>query len=136
VDYETARQAIYTRLKTAWDADYPTVPIQWENRLRVDLLQQVLPFISCDVVFDDGYQAAMEIDPLMRYSGCVHLGVYVREHEGTALQNTYLWYLGELFKVAIFSGVRTRAPVPQRPEIFEGWVRKSLRIEFWFDDVP
>ena len=41
--YELARQAIYTRLNDAWTVDYPSVPIQWENRLRIDLFQQTAP---------------------------------------------------------------------------------------------
>ena len=134
--YELARQAIYTRLNDAWTVDYPSVPIQWENRLRVDLFQQTAPFIGCEVLFDGAQQASIEYAPIHRYTGSIFLTVFVKEHEGSAVQNTYLTYLTDLFKSTTFGSVNTKAAVPLPPALFEGWWRKSVAVGFWFDDIP
>jgi len=62
--------------------------------------------------------------------------VFVKEHEGSAVQNTYLTYLTDLFKSTTFGSVNTKAAVPLPPALFEGWWRKSVAVGFWFDDIP
>jgi hypothetical protein len=94
-----------------------------------------LPYVSAEVLFNDGEQKSMETVPVIRYSGAVWLGVHVKQGEGAKAALIFLGTLAALFKVTSFSGVVTGAPkpLPQRP--FEGWAIYTLRIPFHFDDI-
>jgi hypothetical protein len=131
--FEDVRQAAVTKLKTYMDATYPTVIVDYENRLRVDLLQQTQPFLTFEVEFNDGEQASIENNPIHRYSGAFCMAVFVREQEGSALQNTYLQALSDQFKTTSFSGVNTRTAKPMPGEGWRGWWKKGIRVPFWFD---
>lgn len=134
--YEDARQAVYTRFQTYMTATYPTVILAWENRISVDLLAQVLPFVTIEVEFLDGEQASIEINPIHRVHGAICLAVFVREYEGAALPNTYLKNLGDLFKSTTFSGVNTYAAKPMPGEEKLGWWKRSIRVPFYYNEIP
>lgn len=134
--FEDARQAIYSKFKTGWDANYPLVPVSYKNRDRVDLLQQKDPFVSIAVEFVDGEQASIELNSVTRYHGVIHFGCYVREFEGVATVNAHLQYLATLFKSATFSGLVLLGAKPAGSKTFEGWMCEMLRVPFWFDAIP
>jgi len=134
--YEDARSAIYSRLNTAWSVQYPSVPVNYENRNNVDLATQQTPFISCEVIFTTGEQVSIEITPVVRTQGVIYVAAYIKDFDGVAVPNAHLQYLKTLFETKSFGGVNTRAAQPMPGDSFKAWYRKALRIPFWFDAIP
>lgn len=134
MNFEDARAATYTRLKTYWDVAHPTVPVEYENQDTIDLDQQTAPFLTCEIVYNDSEQIAMGTPGGHRHFGAIWLSFWVKQGQGTALQNTALKELQDLFGEKAFGGVNTRAArrVPSRPQ--KAWYVASLRVPFWIDD--
>jgi len=136
VNFEDARAAIATRLDAGMTATYPAVPVVYENHTKVDLATQTAPYVRCDVVFNDGEQASIELTPLARYRGATYLAVYAKEGQGTKAVLQILAYLAGLFKSVKFSGVQSQVAVPMPGAEKDGWYYVAIRIPFWFDDLP
>lgn len=134
--FEDARAAIAGRLNTAMTTSYPAIKVQYENRLGVDLATQVEPYVDAQVKFSDGDQMNMSPTPGSRYRGGIYLSVCVKEGEGTAEAFVLLGFLADTFKTTRFSGVTTAAVVPLPGRGANGWYVETLRVPFWFDDMP
>lgn len=134
MNFENARAAIYGRLTTAWNASHSTVPVLYENRLEVDLATRKDPFITCEIVYNDGQQVGIGAPVGARYSGAIWLSVWQPEHSGVTPGTTWLGELATLFKAVTFGGVNTRVPIPVPGRSQKGWDAHTLRVPFWFDD--
>jgi hypothetical protein len=133
--FEDARAVIYGRLNTSWSAAHPGMPVRYENRMAVDLGKEIDPFITCEILFNDGEQLGMGDNPGVRYEGAIYLSVWVKEDSGTAEALTYLGELATLFQMAVFGGVKTRACRPLPGRVQAGWYVLSLRVPMWFDQI-
>lgn len=134
--FEDARAAIFARLNTYWAAAHPTIPVDYENRMQVDLATQVPPFITCELALNDGAQVSIEAAPVVRYAGAIYLAVWVREGGGSKQALELLGELSDQFKTTRFSGVTTQAPRPLPAQHKVGWLAYAVRVPFWFDDTP
>lgn len=132
--FEDARAAICGRLDNGMTTSHPATLVEYENRVQVDLAVQTAPYVSAELVYNDGDQVSMETNPGMRYSGSIWLGVHVKQGEGAAAATPFLQTLATLFKAKSFGGVVTRAPKPLPQRDHQGWVVYTLRIPFHFDD--
>lgn len=134
--FDDARAAIVGRLKATLDASNPTTAVSYENRATVDLATQAAPFVACEVLFNDGEQASMELAPVVRYSGAIWLAVAVKEGEGTKTALVILGTLAAAFKTVSFGGVVAQAPRPMPGFRRDGWYYEPIRVPFYFDDIP
>jgi len=132
--FEDARAAIYGRLHTGWSANYAAVPVEYQNQDRIDMAIAAGPFLSCEILFNDGDQASIEEAPMTRYRGAIYLSSWVRAGGGAATGLGHTGYLAGLFKYKTFGGVNTLAPVPMPALRQDGWMGTPLRVPFWFDD--
>lgn len=133
MNFESARVAVYSRLNTAWSASHPTMKVRYENNLTVDLNTEMAPFLTCELLFNDGAQLSLGSSPGVRYEGAIYLSVWAKESSGTSAALTRLGELALLFQMAAFGGVNTRAPRPLPGRVQAGWYVLTLRIPFWFD---
>jgi hypothetical protein len=133
--FDAAWTAIRGRLNTYWTANHAAVPIMWENRISLDLAAQTDPFLGCDVVWNDGWQASIEAVPIDRYAGAIHLSIWVKEGGGGLVANQWMGELASLFKHKLFDGVISGAPQPTPARTYEGWRIYVLRIPFKTDDL-
>jgi hypothetical protein len=136
VTFDDARAAVYTRLDAGMTATYPAVPVLYENRLTVDLAKQKSPFVACEIVYNDGSQASMELTPVVRYGGAIWLAVATKAGAGAKVGAGILGYLANRFKTITFSGVVCGAPVPMPGYTRDGAYWQTLRVPFHFDDIP
>lgn len=134
--FNDARAAIYSRLDTLMTASYASIPVRYENRLDVDLSAQVEPFLGVELIFNDGVQASLGRQIIVRYPGAIYLSVFTKQGEGIADALTLLASLADTFKTVTFSGVVCSAPRPLPARPHQGWYVHTLRVPFHFDDVP
>lgn len=133
---DDARAAVAARLATAMTASYALVPVQYENLTQVDLAAQTKPFVSMEIIFNDGEQKSMGDKPVGRFSGAVWLGVWCKEGSGTKTALTLLSFLIQTFRAVSFGGVVCHMPVPVPAQTKLGWFVEAIRVPFYFDDIP
>jgi hypothetical protein len=135
MDFETARAAVYTRLRDYMAANRPTVDVSYENRNTIDLATQERPFVTCEIVWNDGEQVSLGALPRVRYRGAVWLSAHQKEGSGTKISNQLMKSLADLFRTASFSGVTTMAPIPVPARPAQGWRAEAIRVPLYFDDA-
>jgi hypothetical protein len=134
VNFDEARAAVYSRLKTFMDASHPAVKVEYENVQLIDRDQQLDAFVCCELLFTDGYQLALSGG--VRYEGAIYLSHWAKEDRGTAASLQMLGQLATLFQMTSFGpGLNTRAPRPLPGRDQLGWHISTLRIPFWFDQL-
>jgi hypothetical protein len=135
MNFESAQAAVYARVATHMTANHPTVKVDYENRHLVDMTTQKDPFVSCEVIWNDGEQVSMENSPRARYRGSVWLAIHVKEGQGAKVSNQLLTSLSRLFKAVSFGGVTAMVPVPVPARPAAGWRAQALRVPIYFDDT-
>jgi hypothetical protein len=135
MDFEDARVAVYGLLDGHMTANHPTVKVGYENRHTVDLAAQALPYVTCEIVWNDGEQVSLGDLPRGRLRGSVWLSVHVKEGQGVSVSNELMKSLFDLFRTKTFSGVTTMMPVPVPARAAEGWRAQALRVPLYFDDA-
>lgn len=135
MDFEDARAAIYGRLDTYMTASYAGTKVQYRNRNTVDLAKQTAPFVSLEIVWNDGEQVEMGPNPRGRMRGAAWLGVWVKEGQGVKVGGQIMSALTRLFKTVSFGGVTAMMPVPLPPADQKGWEAQRLRVPLYFDFV-
>lgn len=135
MDFDAAREAVYVRLKTHMDANHPATLVGYENRNQIDLATQKAPFVTVELVWNDGEQVSMGETPRARLRGAVWLAVHEKEGAGVAATNALLMSLFNLFRTKSFSGITTMMPIPVPARPAEGWRAQALRVPLYFDDA-
>lgn len=135
MDFEAARAAVYGRLKAYMDASYPTVDVGYENRNTIDFATQAEPFVTCEIVWNDGEQVSLGDLPRLRYRGSVWLAIHEKDGAGVKVSNQLMKSLADLFRTKAFSGVTTMAPIPVPARPAQGWRAQALRVPLYFDDA-
>lgn len=135
MDFATARAAVYSRLKTYMDASHPGTKVGYQNRNQIDLATQTAPFITVELVWNDGEQVSMGDLPRARFRGAAWLAVHVKQGSGAAISDGFLKGLSDLFRTKAFSGVTTMVPIPVPARPAEGWEASALRVPLYFDDA-
>lgn len=133
--FEDARSAFVSRLKAFMDANHPATPVEYDNRISVDRAKQTTPFVSIEVLFNDGEQAALGTTPLARYTGAAHLAIWTKEGTGAKAILQLEGEIASLFKAARFGGVSTKVPRPMPYRTMQDWRIDILRVPFWIDDL-
>lgn len=135
MDFDTARAAVYGRLQTHMAANHPTVDVGYENRNTIDLATQERPFVTCEIVWNDGEQVSLGALPRLRYRGAVWLAIHEKDGAGVKVRNQLLKSLADLFRTKSFSGVTTMAPIPVPGRPARGWLVHAIRLPLYFDDA-
>ena len=134
--FEDARAAVYAKLDAFMQANYPAVPVQYENRANVDVSNLTGPVVVCELAYGDGEQKSLEQAPIVRYQGAIWLNAGAKEGEGTADSLGILSALASAFKTTSFGGVVTQAPRPVPGAKRLGLYFIGIRVPFYFDDIP
>lgn len=130
------RAAIIGRVKTHWDAAYPSVKMYYDNAFpknaEVDTLSA---YVLCSIEFSGGGQMNLASAPAHRTTGRIVFTAARREGDGSSKVLEYLDSLAAAMKFAQFSGVTTSAPVPGRPDTSDGWFSYDLSVRFSVDSI-
>ena len=136
MNFDQARAAVFGRMNTVFEVANPTVPVQYENRLTVDLATQEVPFVVCELAFGDGEQVNLGLTPQVRYRGAIYLSVWAKEGEGSTTALGLLSALATDFKPQALGSLYLQAARPMPGRTAQGWYVLTLRVPFYFDDQP
>lgn len=134
--FEAVRAAAFAKVAAVMSTAFAAVPVQYENRNLIDVEQQQLPWLSVELVWNDGEQATIEHEPITRYEGAIYLTVYTKRGNGTKLAQEVMGRLAREFK-RMPSGTlfQTRAARPVPARTWEDWHLQTLRVPFYTDDA-
>lgn len=131
---EAARQAIATAVEAA-KAGAPVSPliIEYDNRTIVDTQTQTKPFLCVRMELMNARQADLNVKPIHRFDGQIHLAAAVKEGSGSAEALKLLDYFYPLLHQTALGILRTHmaSPAPMVPHL--GWCYYPMLIPFWFD---
>lgn len=135
--YDEARQALVGHFSEAFGAEFPGVPVEYDNRNLVDLEEQaqIGPFLEFAVLFDDSLQVAFGVPVLERTTGTVQVVVNVPVGDGKARANEMLeWVKRRMRWLNLPSGVQTAGGKRSRAEDLPGFASEAILVGFWYDD--
>ena len=118
--------------KASWST-YPLV-IEYDNRIIVDLKTQTNPFLDARVIFMDGEQVNLGVNPRTRFFGQLHLSAVVREGSGWKQARDLLDFFIPALAVQTLGGTVRMAgsrPAKQHPHL--GWVYYPVLFPFEAD---
>ncbi len=134
---ENIRQAIVSQMETIRRGytDNPTLQIEYDNALAVDIAKQTLPFLLCRIKWGPAEQVGYSDKPQQRFYGNIELAVAVKEYTGTAKANTILDYFYPRMQKTQFGKVRTFMAEPGPDKNENGWVYIPMLVPFWSDQI-
>jgi hypothetical protein len=133
---ETVRQSIISAIETAKVGCPNGVPIiEYDNRIIVNTQTQSVPFLCVQIKLLDGVQADLNVNPIHRIYGQIHISAAVKEGDGSALAYTMLSHFYPQLQKKQLGDVRTAMYTfaPTRPHL--GWVYYPILIPFWSDTI-
>lgn len=131
--YVSARDALVALIHNAWTAQYPTVPVFYENAIRVDLDKAGESFLKVDIEFDKARQMTIELAPRHRVIGAIVLTLFAKDGTGVRTTLERLDFLTNVAKFKDIAGVKLQTPQPGSRAYKNGWRSYELIVPFWFD---
>jgi hypothetical protein len=128
VDIVTAVQAAATSF-----AAFPVV-VDYDNKNMVDYAAQVKPYLAVDIVYYDGQQMDLGINPLVGAYGQIALAVCVQEGKGVLPSELLMDHFVSNLQLKQWSLVKTHAAKPQPSVVRKGWYCTVTLINFWYHE--
>lgn len=133
----TAAQAIRAALEQA-RADWNAVPgnyaleIEYDNRNTVDRANLQSPYLTVDIVWQDGQQMDLGLNPLVQDLGHIVLAAGVKEGAGSLDLLTLLTFIRPYLQLRDDLGpARTQAAGLQKEVYHEGFYYQPMLVPFW-----
>lgn len=133
--YAAARDDIVSMVNTALQTLHPTLPVFWENTLKVDLDTVTSPFVRIELDFDDAMQLTVNDDPEHRTYGTLYFTVFCKEGTGTRSTLVLFESFTNIVKFKHTATYVFGVPRPGRKDPRQGWVSQELAAPFWFDSL-
>jgi hypothetical protein len=122
-------------IKTAF-TDYP-VSVEWDNRDTVNMQEQQMPFLCCELVFNGGRQADLSNKPIHRLQGFVILTGKSREGTGSSDALTLVSHFYQRLQrrvIGTTAKVHTYYAELDKPRMVQGWWGVSALVPFTIDN--
>lgn len=133
---ETVRQSIVAAIETAKIGCPGGVPvIEYDNRILIDTQTQAVPFLCVEIKFLSGEQADLNVSPIHRLYGQIHLMAAVKEGEGMSSGLVMLNHFYPQIHKKQFGTVRTAMATFTQPKPHIGWVYYPVLVPFWTDNI-
>ena len=129
--FEEFREIIVGIFQTAHESNYPTVLVEYPNRLRVDVEKYEDPWVRLELVINSHKQLCFG-QTFTRVSGWLYLATYVRTGEGTKWQTQYSDFLDSNFSLQVISDITFKELHPLPGVGYPAWhtVRNVLPFTF------
>lgn len=111
-------------------AEFPLVPVMFENGPEIDEASVGLMFLDVEVRWYGAGLITMELNPLGRHTGAISLQVYYKQAEGTAAVGALVDRLISEFKSKRIGGGITKMPQRSVPTNLKGWYKNELFVPF------
>jgi hypothetical protein len=134
---EAQRVWVETLFKNQIGAQYPAVPIKFEN---AHFIQPETPWVALFILDGSAFQTELGVQTVDRHTGLVHVDVLVPQHTGTSRANTIAEFVGNVFRrqtATMSDGAVVRFRVPSMTKLGEqsGFYRLVCRIPYIRDEV-
>lgn len=124
------RGAVWAALETWGAANFPTMPIIYENGPAPDEVSIGPIWLDAEIRWYSGSIASVGVNPRTRDTGSIALMVHYKESEGTSLSDDVIDSLAVLFKPQRLGGGKLGAKQRTVPNPFKGWYTTGILIGF------
>ena len=128
--YVSARNALVAYLHTAFVAEYPGVPIFYENTVEIDKDAQPGMFLMVEIDFLDNQLITVNTNPNTEVFGEMVLRIFTRAGLGVSGHLGLFDYLTSLMSNRTISGVMTLTPFPDKKLTRTGWMMTDIVVPF------
>ena len=129
---EIIQKEIVTWFDAAFKAQYPTVPIAYENQ-PFDWGNPPDLFIEFEVKFYSGNQINLGA-PKTRYGGYAYVTVWAKEGSGTLASKRILDWVDDRLGYKTLAHVQLEAPEPDEGSPNKGWSIEGSKFRFYGDE--
>lgn len=129
------RAALAQHLQSWQSANYPALPLVYENGPVPDELTIGPVWLDFEIRWYAGNNITMGINPIGRSSGVVSLMVFHRSGAGTGLSDDIVDSLLQAFRNTAFGSGRLEFPQRVVPTELKGWHKTGLLIPFYLDSA-
>ena len=113
-----------------------TLAIEYTNSKRINLAEQVNPFMRVSIVYQDGSQINLGSNPGHRLMGTIVLEALVKEGSGTGKHNELLGHFYPSMQMSDkLLPLRTQAAAFSPGGSKDGWFAEAALIPFWADSL-
>jgi hypothetical protein len=90
-------------------------------------------YVEFEVVFYDGHQANISVNPVTRYQGCVYVTAWTKRGIGSREGQGYLDWMASNLKYRTSNGVLLQEPKPTHGPSTNAWFQQGLKVPFHVD---
>lgn len=139
-----SRKVAHSEIITAAEAArvaWATQPGGWpvvmdtDNRSLIDFSTQVNPYVSLDIVYTDGKQMDMGLQPWVGHYGYVALAVCIAEGKGTSKANLLMDFMSSRLQLKTLPLVQLEVARPQASVTRMGWFCLVTMINFSYHEL-
>ena len=124
------RAAVTLEIQTWAAANFPTLPVIYENGPVPDEDKIGQIWLDLELRFYGGSVAAFGTTPRMRQTGAISAQVYYKESSGTGLSDDIVESLTTLLQARRIGGAVVLAPQRTVPTHMRGWYRTGILLPF------
>lgn len=132
---EAFRGAVQDEISTWMTANYPSVPVQFENADALNQDTAGAMWLDVETKFFGGGNVTMGGRPRGRDHGTVNTNLYVKEGEGTLASGPIVEGLRELLRNRVIGGATLSFPAYAAPPAALGWRQYGLKTPFRIDSA-
>ena len=115
--------------------EYP-LEVEYANGKVVNTATQTKPYLKVRIVYQDGDQINLALDPDYRAIGSIVVEAAVKAGSGTAEANRLLEHFYPTLQLSDRMGpLRTRAARFASKDARDGWAAEAALIPFWADSI-
>lgn len=118
--FEDLRTKLATAVDTLIDASYPSLPVNYPNRLAVDPEGRTEPFVQVYFIFAPVRQINLG-QRVVRVDGSLNFTYFYRPGTGTAASSAFSDFLVDKFGLRTITGITFRTVSPYYNAGMEGW---------------
>ena len=130
--YVMARDGIVAHIQPNWIAEYPNVPIYYEDTRTISLDLLGPNFLVVAVNMKGAVRQDIDASPITKTFGEVNLRLFSREGEGVRKVLGMMDYLTGLMGYKGLVGITLETPTPGIKQSRDGWTSTDLNVGFYF----
>ena len=127
------RAAVFGALETWGAADFPSLPLVFENGPVPDEDKIGPIWLDMEIRWYGSHVSSVGERPRLRDTGALALNVFHKDAAGTLLPDQILDALTELLRCKRLGSALLEAPQRSMPTNLRGWYRVGLLVPFYLD---
>lgn len=136
MDYATCRDDLIAKINTELAIDYPSLPVFYENTVKVDTNKVGNLFVRIELEFVTRENITVTGQPETEARGLLYFCVYSKEGSGTRPTLALFDYFTNLMKYQTVGDIVLETPRPGKKEERNGWISQELVCPFRFTTIP